>query len=129
MVKYSKKELVKLLEERSSIKVKDSDGKAYYIALRKNDEFVYVNYREGDDGCIVYEGFIDWKLLVDNWGIHDYINTYKNFTDSLKQVDEERYVPKLEKVIKILCHEGEINVDRLLDDFSRMRYQLESNLI
>lgn len=129
MGEYSKKGLVELLKERGTIQIKDNEGIAYHVALRKDDNKVYVNLCEGDNNCFTYDGFVDWKFLVDNWGIHDCIVTYEVFESSLKEDGEEKYVPDLEKVIDALGYDDGVNVDELSDKFDKMKYQLEHQLI
>lgn len=132
MGEYSKKELVELLNERGTIQIKDNEGMAYQVALRKDDNKVYVNYYEGDNNCFTYNGFIDWKYLVDNWGVHDCIVTYEVFETSLKEDGEEKYVPNLEKVLSALGFdnsENGINTDEVADLFDKMKYQLAHQLI
>ena len=132
MGEYSKEQIVKVLEERGTIQVKDNEGMAYQISLRKDDAKVYVNYCEGDNNCFTYNGFIDWKYLVDNWGVHDCIVTYEVFKASLKEDGEEKYVPNLEKVLFALGFdnsENGINTDEVADLFDKMKYQLAHQLI
>lgn len=132
MGEYSKEQIVKVLEERGTIQVKDNEGMAYQISLRKDDAKVYVNYCEGDNNCFTYNGFIDWKYLVDNWGVHDCIVTYEVFKASLKEDGEEKYVPNLEKVLSALGFdnsENGINTDEVADLFDKMKYQLAHQLI
>lgn len=126
---YSKEEIVKVLEERGTIQVKDNEGMAYQISLRKDDNKLYVNLCEGDNNSFAYNGFVDWKFLVDNWGIHDCIVSYEVFEASLKEDGEEKYVPDLEKVIEALGYDDGANVDELSDKFDKMKYQLEHQLI
>ena len=132
MGEYSKEQIVKVLEERGTIQVKDNEGMAYQISLRKDDAKVYVNYCEGDNNCFTYNGFIDWKYLVDNWGVHDCIVTYEVFKASLKEDGEEKYVPNLEEVLFALGFdnsENGINTDEVADLFDKMKYQLAHQLI
>ena len=132
MGEYSKEQIVKVLEERGTFQVKDNEGMAYQISLRKDDAKVYVNYCEGDNNCFTYNGFIDWKYLVDNWGVHDCIVTYEVFKASLKEDGEEKYVPNLEKVLSALGFdnsENGINTDEVADLFDKMKYQLAHQLI
>ena len=132
MGEYSKEQIVKVLEERGTIQVKDNEGMAYQISLRKDDAKVYVNYCEGDNNCFTYNGFIDWKYLVDNWGVHDCIVTDEVFKASLKEDGEEKYVPNLEKVLFALGFdnsENGINTDEVADLFDKMKYQLAHQLI
>lgn len=129
MGEYSKDGLVELLNERGAIQIKDNEGMAYQVTLRRDDKKVYVNLCEGDNNCFTYDGFVDWKFLVDNWGIHDCIVTYEVFKASLKEDGEEKYVPDLEKVIEALGYDDGANVDELSDKFDKMKYQLEHQLI
>lgn len=129
MGEYSKKELVELLNERGAIQIKDNEGMAYQVALRKDDARVYVNYCEGDNNCFTYNGFIDWKYLVDNWGVYDCIVRYEVFEASLKEDGEEKYVPDLEKIINALGYADGVNVDELSDKLDKMKYQLANQLI
>ena len=129
MGEYSKKGLVELLNERGTIQIKDNEGMAYHVSLRIDDKKVYVNLCEGDNNCFTYDGFVDWKFLVDNWGIHDCIVTYEVFEASLKENGEEKYVPDLEKVIDALGYDDGVNVDELSDKFDKMKYQLTHQLI
>lgn len=126
---YSKEEIVKVLEERGTIQVKDNEGMAYQISLRKDDNKVYVNLCEGDNNSFTYNGFVDWKFLVDNWGIHDCIVSYEVFEASLKEDGEEKYVPELQKIIDALGYGNEVNVDELSDKLDKMKYQLAHQLI
>lgn len=129
MGEYSKDGLVELLNERGAIQIKDNEGMAYQVTLRRDDKKVYVNLCEGDNNCFTYDGFVDWKFLVDNWGIHDCIVTYEVFKASLKEDGEEKYVPDLEKVIEALGYDDGANVDELSDKFDKMKYQLGHQLI
>lgn len=128
MGEYSKEGLVELLNERGAIQIKDNEGMAYQVTLQR-DKKVYVNLCEGDNNCFTYDGFVDWKFLVDNWGIHDCIVSYEVFEASLKEDGEEKYVPDLEKVIEALGYDDDANVDELSDKFDKMKYQLEHQLI
>ena len=109
MGEYSKEQIVKVLEERGTIQVKDNEGMAYQISLRKDDAKVYVNYCEGDNNCFTYNGFIDWKYLVDNWGVHDCIVTYEVFKASLKEDGERDFSFYRNPSADMLLSEDEIH--------------------